>query len=152
MRRGRRVFYAVPMLAILPIVVACSESGKSPQATSVPVPEKVNMSEKSQGSCANTMEQIIFCKERGWDGPSAGNFFGPQAARERFDALTHLQANGNAKSIQDVFDSSSGTCKSIVKINGQYKGSDYSATLYCDKTFALGDLVKLEREKTSKSK
>ena len=49
-----------------------------------------------------------------------------------------------------LFDPSTGECKSIIGVQGQYHGSEYAATLYCEKTVLLEGRLEYKRQQAAK--
>jgi hypothetical protein len=159
MTKNSSVFSVAIMFTIACLMTACSDSGKQTQVEAnkqVAANKQVvaNKFEKSQEECANAMEVLFFCKEGGWDGNSPISLYAAprsvfgasKGEEERGNALNHLYKNGKFSTVKDIFDARDGTCRSIIQVQGQYNGSDYSATLYCDKTNILESRLKYKRE------
>lgn len=136
-------------------VAAATAAQPLSQAPQIALPDRFAPSKEA---CAGVREAVMSCSVGGWGGsvPSTEAAFmddrNPRkpAMKELAEAINHLYDNGQFRIVQDIYDAGAKTCKSVINVRGQYKGSSYSVELYCDKTYLMGSRLKYLRDQTPK--
>jgi uncharacterized protein YecT (DUF1311 family) len=136
---------------LLVLLTSCSqEASQVPVSTSkvvaataaparVPAAESAPLSVARERECAARQVLWPYCYTDGWGGntPSNEAMYASPSSKQRWDGLAHVLEHGELRRVQLMYDKTTGSCGEVVVATGNFQGSTYSGTFYCNKSQTL---------------
>lgn len=144
-------------VAVLICVVfaGCSRSSKDERTSAStlldPPSQRTSVSTSAESTsqrekeCEAAPPNSFVCSVDGWGKYSVSSeaLYPIAGDAKRYNALKHIIDNGSVSRKQFIYEKSTGICGEIVSAKGEFQGSTYTETFYCNKTQMVGSLPEL---------